>query len=336
MTQHSKPPKQVVSGDVGGGLPDCLSQPGTGVPQTAGGAGGPTACRRPRPGRRPGVHRVVPRRRWQRSRAGRQGGGEGAAGRHLGRDQRGTGGAARHHRWCADRGRQQRALWRVDPRGGGPDRPGRATAATPAASPPRPPPPGVATPATPASVATPATPASVATPATPASVATPAGTPGAASDGPLVQLLTALSSPTVRDAITAMLLGGAGARTVPTATGAEVPAAAVTNMLGTLSARASAEWDAIGPRPAADHLAVADYAERVDAANPEARAAWLYGQLAPPEDFDNGFDDGWEDVYDDFEAQLQALAESDDTDNAGTDDGFDDGSRRATCPLRCR
>jgi hypothetical protein len=173
--------------------------------------------------------------------------------------------------------------------------------------------------------ATPASPATPTSPATPATPASPAGTPGAASDAPLVQLLTALSSPTVRDAITAMLLGGAGARTVSTATGAEVPAAAVTNMLGTLSARASAEWDAIGPRPAADHLAVAGYAESVDAANPEARAAWLYGQLAPTEDLDDGFDDGFDDVYDDLEAQLQMLAESDGTGNAGIDDGFDDG-----------
>jgi hypothetical protein len=201
------------------------------------------------------------------------------------------------------------------------------TTGTSAAAVPSAPPAAIpASPAAPVGAATPTTPATPATPSTPATLA---GTPGAALDASLVQLLTALSSPTVRDAITAMLLGGAGARTVPTATGTTVPAAAVTNMLGTLTAKASAEWDAIGPRPATDHLAVTSYAENVDAVNPEARAAWLYGQLAPPEDpgdgFDDGWDDGWEDVYDDLEAQLQALAESEDTDIADLDDGFDDG-----------
>jgi hypothetical protein len=162
-----------------------------------------------------------------------------------------------------------------------------------------------------------ASPAATTSPTAPAAAAAPAAA-GAGPQAALVQLLTALSSPTVRDAITAMLLGGAGARTVPAAGGTELPAAAVTNMLGVLSTQVSAGWDEIAPYRGTDHVALTRGAEGIDTASPDVRAAWIFQQLAPPEEPERGGDDDvdrQDDLDDEFEAQLWALGEAeDDTD----------------------
>jgi hypothetical protein len=109
-----------------------------------------------------------------------------------------------------------------------------------------------------------------------------------------------------------MLLGSAGARSVPVAGGNQVPVAAVTNLLGMLANRASAEWEAIAPS-----AEVGTFGEGLDFA-PEVRAEWLYGQLAPPEPTgenaegrnDEAADEGWlDELYDELEAELVVEAE---------------------------
>lgn len=117
------------------------------------------------------------------------------------------------------------------------------------------------------------------------------------------QLLAALASPTVRQALSALLMGGAGARSVPTATGQQVPVAAVTNMLGMLAGRASAEQEAfdLGEAPWRE-------GEGIDEADPEARASWLYERLLPIESSaanGGGRDEAWlDEMYDELEADF--------------------------------
>lgn len=97
--------------------------------------------------------------------------------------------------------------------------------------------------------------------------------PGAA----VGQLLGMLGSPTTQQALSSMLLGPVGARTVPVAGGTvQAPVAAVTNLVGTLANHATAEWEAVMPYPGST-----DYLESVDLDNPETRAALLYAQLMP-------------------------------------------------------
>lgn len=135
----------------------------------------------------------------------------------------------------------------------------------------------------------------------------------------IAQLLGALGSPTVQQALAAMLMGRAGAPTVPTAGGAQVPVAGITNLLGMLANRASAEWEEMVPSIEGEAV------EGVDGASPQARSAWLFEQLLPIEDVDDRadepeeaaargrVDESWVDeLYDELEADLltEAVIES--------------------------
>jgi hypothetical protein len=146
--------------------------------------------------------------------------------------------------------------------------------------------------------------------ARPAAGVAPAAGAAAAGPAPAVgQFLAALGSPTVQQALLAMLLGAAGNKSVPTAGDGDVPVAAVTNMLGTLAAGASAEWEEIAPSVEAERIG-----ETFDFAAPQARAAWLFERLVPiagsgeaVEMAPNGetSDEGWlDELYDEFEAEL--------------------------------
>jgi hypothetical protein len=156
--------------------------------------------------------------------------------------------------------------------------------------------------------------------AAPAVPRPPGSARGAAPAAAVAQLIAALSSPTARQALTAMMLGPAGNRTVPTATGTQVPVAALTNLLAVLAGRASAEWDAAVPYDGGDYLAEAFPGTGLDVANPQVRAAWLYEQLALPEDEwgehddEAEQDDSWlDDYYDRIEAAMYVAAGPDDT-----------------------
>ncbi|MGL5859345.1 MAG: hypothetical protein ACRC35_13250 [Angustibacter sp.] len=81
------------------------------------------------------------------------------------------------------------------------------------------------------------------------------GPAGAAPGAAVAQLLAALASPTVQHALTSMMLGSAGARSVPAAGGGPVPLAAITNLLGSLAVRASAQWQEVAPPPDGDLVA---------------------------------------------------------------------------------
>ncbi len=153
-----------------------------------------------------------------------------------------------------------------------------------------------------------------------------AAVPGAAPAGPggaVGQLLTALGSPTVQQALGSMMLGRAGGRTVPTPSGGQLPVAAVTSLLGMLANRASAEWEETFP---AEDLGAESFGEGFDLAAPEARAEWTLGQLAPLEareeesseeaaseeglDEAESSDEGWiDELYDELEAQVIADGE---------------------------
>jgi hypothetical protein len=126
---------------------------------------------------------------------------------------------------------------------------------------------------------------------------------GAGSTGSIGQLLAALGSPTVQQALSSMLLGPVGNPTALAAGGSQLPVAAITNLLGMLANRASVEWESITP------FGEATYGEGIDAANPEARAAWLYGQLEPVAMESDGqsdaevADERWiDEMYDELEA----------------------------------
>jgi hypothetical protein len=149
----------------------------------------------------------------------------------------------------------------------------------------------------------------------------PAAPPGVA--GPplaIAQLLGALGSPTVQRALSAMLMGRAGARTVPTAGGSDVPVAAVTNLLGMLAGRASAEWETIAPSPEAE-----SFSEGLDFAAPEVRAEWLYEQLESidlgpeyVEAWDESEESWLDEMFDELDAELveasdEAFDESDES-----------------------
>ena len=109
------------------------------------------------------------------------------------------------------------------------------------------------------------------------------GASGAAkSNSAIFQLISALGSPTVQRGVTSMLMGSAGAPTVPAANGSPIPLAAISNLLSLLASRASAEWEEQSPYAGEDYLeAYVD--ESFDVSSEEDRAEWLYGQLAPPE-----------------------------------------------------
>ena len=134
-----------------------------------------------------------------------------------------------------------------------------------------------------------------------ASVAAPASTaPAAGANGAILQLLGALGSPTVEDALNAMLMGRAGAQTTQTASGGTVPVGAITNMLGTLAGHASAEWEALWPSAETE-----SYGEGLDTGSPEARAEWLYGELAPVPVEAREDEAAWlDEVYDELDAEF--------------------------------
>jgi hypothetical protein len=207
--------------------------------------------------------------------------------------------------------------------GGGPaPAPAAPTArpAAPAAPRPAAAAPGVVRPPLPAAALAPGPLAGVPTTAPAPPMATPPDAAGTGSGpGPVVgQLLTALSSPTVQQALSAMLLGSAGARSVQGAGGDELPVAGITNMLGSLAHQASAEWEAIVPSPEQ-----VSFVEGYDFGTPEVRSAWMFEQLAPPEEAelaapvadeaaDEAADDAWlDELYDEFEAQLMSESELD-------------------------
>lgn len=128
----------------------------------------------------------------------------------------------------------------------------------------------------------------------------------------LAQLLGVLGSPTTQKALASMLLGGAGARTVATPRGGQIPVAAITNLLSVLANRASAGWETAAPYTGDDYVG-----EGLDAANPEVRADYLYTELAPVDLFDNGsvhddWGDAWlDDMYDAAEADFYEQSELD-------------------------
>jgi hypothetical protein len=143
---------------------------------------------------------------------------------------------------------------------------------------------------------------------------------GAGPTGAVGQLLGALASPTVQQALSSMLLGPAGSRTVSTPAGSVIPVAAITNLLAMLAHRASAEWESVAPFGEVDYIS-----EDIDTASPEARAEWLYSQLAPIETITppaqpaepreeasstadlETVDDRWlDEMYDELEAEFYA------------------------------
>jgi hypothetical protein len=144
------------------------------------------------------------------------------------------------------------------------------------------------------------------------SAAAPAATSG--SGGAVAQLLGALGSPTVQQALSAMLMGRAGAPTVSAAGGSQVPVAGITNLLGMLANRASAEWEEAVPSFEGEALG-----EGLEAGSPEDRSAWIFERLLPPasatgqagEDYvpasGEGLQEGWiDELYDDLEAELMS------------------------------
>lgn len=139
--------------------------------------------------------------------------------------------------------------------------------------------------------------------------------------GAVAQLLGALGSPTVQQALSAMLMGRAGAPTVPAAGGSEVPVAGIMNLLGMLANRASAEWEEAVPS-----LEGEAFGEGLEAASPEARSAWLFERLLPPVGAQDevaegsvpphadGADDRWiDELYDELEAELLDETTADET-----------------------
>lgn len=137
------------------------------------------------------------------------------------------------------------------------------------------------------------------------------GAPGGAarSNDAMFQFINALGSPTVQRGLTSMLMGRAGAPTVPAANGSQIPLAAIGNLLSMLASRASAEWEELSPYAGEDYLeAYVD--ESFDTSSEEDRAQWLYGQLAPPRfatavvpTFEGASDEAWlDDMYDEMEA----------------------------------
>lgn len=137
----------------------------------------------------------------------------------------------------------------------------------------------------------------------------PSAAGGAArSNAAIFQLVNALGSPTVQRGVTSMLMGTAGAPTVPTANGNPIPLAAIANLLSMLASRASAEWEELSPYAGEDYLE-ANVDEGFDTSSEEDRAEWLYGQLAPPlpepavPAHEATYDEAWlDDMYDEMEA----------------------------------
>jgi hypothetical protein len=110
-----------------------------------------------------------------------------------------------------------------------------------------------------------------------------------------------------------MLLGHAGAPTVPSSTGKQIPVAAITNLIGLLANRASAEWDMVAPFSGEDYVS-----EGLDKANPEVRGDVLYSELDPVALLDSGasgedWAEAWlDEMYDAAEADFYADFETTD------------------------
>ena len=114
-------------------------------------------------------------------------------------------------------------------------------------------------------------------PAPPAAPGPPVPRPPGGIGGAIAPFLAALGSPSTQQALQQMLLGSAGAPTVPIAGGtAQAPVSAITGMLGSLLRRATEDWETVPPSGRAAYLS-----EAIDLGNPEARGAWLYEQLLP-------------------------------------------------------
>jgi hypothetical protein len=119
-------------------------------------------------------------------------------------------------------------------------------------APPRPTAPQPAPVAQPAVQAPPAPAPAPAAPAAPAPAAPTVPTAAAGGSAAAAQLLGLLAEPQVMQALIAMALGGAGARTVPVA-GANVPVAAVPGALSVLASQAAAEYaEVFGDESAVD------------------------------------------------------------------------------------
>jgi hypothetical protein len=120
-------------------------------------------------------------------------------------------------------------------------------------------------PAAPQAAHAPPAPPAAAAPAAPAPVPMPVPTVGTAGSPAAAQLLGLLAQPQVLQALIAMSLGGAGARTVPVA-GADVPVAAVPSALSVLANQAASEYvEVFGDESAVD---VGETVEPFDAVEP--------------------------------------------------------------------
>lgn len=95
--------------------------------------------------------------------------------------------------------------------------------------------------------------------------------------GAIAPFLAALGSPSTQQALQQMLLGPAGAPTVPIAGGtAQAPVSAIAGMLGSMMNRAREDWEAVLPSGQGAYLS-----EAIDLGNPGVRETWLYEQLLP-------------------------------------------------------
>jgi hypothetical protein len=136
---------------------------------------------------------------------------------------------------------------------------------------------------------------------------------GAGPTGAVSQLLGALGSPTVQQALSSMMLGSAGSRSVSTPGGSSVPLAAITNLLAALAHRASAEWESVAPFGEVDYIT-----EDIDTASPEVRAEWLYSQLAPIESSPSSAQPA------ELRDTMRSTADPDAVDEAWLDDWYDE------------
>jgi hypothetical protein len=136
-----------------------------------------------------------------------------------------------------------------------------------------------------------------------AGVPAPTGPAGIPQPVPAAgQLLSAMFQPQVQQALMAMLLGQLGTRTVPIGA-AQVPVAAIPNMLGALASRAAAQYhESVGPE--SDAALVAGFSESED---PQERADELLTLLQQEaeryEEWD-GIEEGTEMSFEPYETVL--------------------------------
>jgi hypothetical protein len=113
--------------------------------------------------------------------------------------------------------------------------------------------------------------ATPAAPPVPGAVPQPPGAPVPAA----AQLMAVLTNPQILQALTQMLLGRAGAPSVPIA-GTPVPVAAAANLIGTLATQAAAEYQSVHGAEATGHAAyLFSGGEARDWGDPGERAAIL-------------------------------------------------------------